>query len=172
MGDFAASGMSGKLKYLTPRGVFPNPWLTEAFGAMLGRVEASARAASQVIVFEVFCGDLGKRSATAEEKFEVCKKLIPTAHGHPVVFAPVFDHSPFQDMAGIAAADHVIITAGTFGWWPAYTNRRGVVLSLNMTCFYRYTTRTVIHYTPYIVERDVLLQVHYTHYSTLYTIYR
>jgi hypothetical protein len=40
-----------------------------------------------------------------------------------------------------------------------------------MTCFYRYTTRTIIHYTPYIVEHDVLLQVHYIHYTLYITHY-
>jgi hypothetical protein len=51
---------------------------------MLGEVAPSAQAAGQVIVFEVFCGDLGKRTGPSEEKFAMCKKLVPTAHAHPV----------------------------------------------------------------------------------------
>jgi hypothetical protein len=65
-----------------------------------------------------------------------------------VVFAPVFNHTPMQDMAALSAADHLIITAGTFGWWPAYTNRRGHVLSYNMTCFYSQENFDIGDYFP------------------------
>jgi hypothetical protein len=106
--------------------------MDKAFTRMLRKIGPAALAAGQLIVFEVFCGDLGERTSAAEEMFETCKKLIPTAHKHPVVFAAVFDHSPFQDMAAIAAADHIILTAGTFGWWGGYTNRRGVVISTDL----------------------------------------
>jgi hypothetical protein len=132
LGDVRAG--QSTLMYMYPPDKFPNTWIQRTFKRMLAKIAPAAKANGQAIVFEVFCGDLGnKMTPGALKEFEFCKRLVPTAPSYSVVYAPVFNHTPMQDMAAIAAADHIILTSGTFAWWAGWTNRRGVVIMSSKT---------------------------------------
>jgi hypothetical protein len=71
MGDFAQSGLASHLKYLPH--TLPNPWWKKAIAWMLKRLPKT-----KPIVFNVFCGDLGKAETQGSlQAFDLCKQLMP-----------------------------------------------------------------------------------------------
>lgn len=119
LGDVLSVDPSGKSTWtVTPA------WLRRALKKLGSQIPEDRK-----LVLVVFCGDANAR------QLDHCRsltKVIHSMHWGPqrsatVVSVPnTAEHTAEKDMAIIASCKHVVITWGTFGYWPALVvNSRG-----------------------------------------------
>ena len=79
------------------------------------------------IAMLVFCGGI----QGFPEQLQLCSDLVPQIENVQTVMVDTATHSPLQDQAMLGACDHLIITSGSFPYFPGLVvaERGGVVVA-------------------------------------------